>query len=190
MNVLPWLLDWPPGPAAIGVFLLVTALSVGTLVVFGGVTGEMTGGNVTVESTDLSVRLNDDASFPESGTGTVQTCLGVGTPGDSISVLGDVTLDVPAGPNRLPDQSRLVVAVSLVDVGETTTEPVEGTGRVTANVFLVLDDDETLSVGETATIRVRVRAEDSTVASTTRAVTVENGSRSYECDRSPGTYSQ
>lgn len=38
MDVLPWLLDWPPSPAKIVVFLVLAAASVGALVAFGGVT--------------------------------------------------------------------------------------------------------------------------------------------------------
>ena len=177
MNLLPWLLDWPPSPASVVVFLLVTAFSVGTLVAFGGVTDEITAENVTVEETDLSVRLNDERSLPDTN-GTVQTCLSSGTPGDSISVIGDVTVDVPADRGR---DAEFVVAVSLAHTEETTTASVEGTGRRTADVFWLLDDDETLAVGETARLQVRVRDGGSTVASVTREVTVENGSRSYDC---------
>jgi hypothetical protein len=54
MNVLPWLLDWPPSPAKIGFFLLVTAFSVATLMAFGGVTDEVRSENVTIEATDLT----------------------------------------------------------------------------------------------------------------------------------------
>jgi len=80
-------------------------------------------------------------------------------------------VDVPAGWNRdRAGGERPVVVVGLAHTDETTAEPVEGTGtgQVTVDVFWILDDDETLSG-------------DSTVASTTRAVTVENDSRSYDC---------
>jgi hypothetical protein len=190
MNVLPWLLDWPPSPAAVGVFLLVTAFSVGTLVLFGGVTGDLTSENVTVAATDITVRLNDDYDFPDTGNGSVQTCLGVGTPGDSISVLGDVTVDIPAG--RDPDstgEGPLTVVVSLAHTEEATTQTVERTGNVTVDVFWLLDDDETLSVGDTTRLQIYVRAGAETLADATREVTVEEGSRSYECDRSLRTLS-
>lgn len=177
MNVLPWLLDWPPSPATVVVFLLLTAFSVGTLVVFGGVTEQIAGGNVTVESTEFTVRLNDEIEYPDTGTGTVQRCLASGTPGDRIAVVGNVTLDVP--PKE--DEQRLTVEVSLVHTAETTTNSVEGSGRETSDVFWLLDDDETLEVGGEATVEVHVRDEEGTVANTTRTVTVEEGSRSYDC---------
>ena len=183
MNLLPWLLDWPPRPGAVGAVLLRTVFSVGTLVVFGGATAELASENVTVESVDLPVRLNDEDGLPDVGNGTVATCLGVGTPGDSISVTGDVTVDVPAGGRNDRRGERLLVDVNLDRTEAHTTRPVEGTGRVTASVLWLLDE-ETLSVGDTARLRVRVRAGGKTVASVERAVTVENGSRSYDCDRS------
>lgn len=186
MNVLPWLLDWPPSPATVGLFLVVTAFSVGTLVVLGGVTDDRADGEVTVESVDLAVRLNDETDLPETGEDTVQTCLGIGVPGDSVAVLGDVTVDVPADRDRAwADERRMVVVVGLDRLGETTTRVVDGTGRLRTDVFWVLEDDETLAVGETATLRVRVRSAGSTLASANRTVTVEEGSRSYECEGSP-----
>lgn len=50
------------------------------------------------------------------------------------------------------------------------------------DVFWVIEDDETLSVGDTAGVRVRVREGGSTVADTTRTVPVSDDSRSYDCD--------
>lgn len=182
MNVLPWLFDWPPNRASVALFLFLTAFSVGTLVLFGGVTDESTSKNVTVEATDLSVHLNDDTDPLDAANGTVQKCLASGTPGDSILVVGDVTVDVPAdwhGGSAGDPQVTLVM--SLAHTEETTTETVSGTGRATTRVFWVLDDDETLSAGDTAEFRVRARADDSTVANATRAVTVRNDSRSYDC---------
>lgn len=182
MNVLPWLLDWPPNRASVAVFLVLTAFSVGTLVLFGGVTDEITSENVTVEATDLSVRLNDDIDFPDAANGTVQKCLASGTPGDSILVVGDVTVDVPADWDAgSAGDPRVTLVMSLAHTEETTTETVSGTGRATSRVFWVLNDDETLSAGDTVRFQVRVRADGSTVANATRAVTVQNDSRSYDC---------
>lgn len=178
MNVLPWLLDWPPSLGTVAVFLLVTVVSVATLAAFGGVV-EDTADNVTIETADLSVRLNDDGGVPDVEAGTVRTCLASGTPGDSIGVFGDVTVEVP--PDRRSGSRELILVVSLVQADDTTTSAVERTGRTTVDVFWVLDDDETLSVGDTAELRVRVRDGDSTVAAATRRVAVENGTRSYDC---------
>jgi hypothetical protein len=180
MKVLLWLLDRPRGPATVALFLFVTVLSVGTMVVFGGIPGETAAENVTVEATDLTVRLNDEASYPDTENDSVQSCLAVGTPGDSISVLGDVTLEVPDGAveNR---GRRPTVAVSLGHTDERTSKTVTETGRVTSDVFWLLDDDETLSVGDTVQLQVHVRAAGSTLANATRPITVGNGSRSYEC---------
>lgn len=60
MNLLPWLLDWPPKRRTIVAFLLVTAVSVGTLLVFAPLTDQLRTENVTVETADLTVRLNDE----------------------------------------------------------------------------------------------------------------------------------
>ncbi|MFC7132112.1 MULTISPECIES: hypothetical protein [Salinibaculum] len=179
MNPLPWLLDWPPRPATVAVTLLLTVFSVGTLVVFGGVVDDIESENVTVESMDLSVRLNDESSIP-SGDGSVQTCLGSGTPGDRISVLGDVTVDVPPGWDG-PADGSLTVAVSLGHTDEATTQSVPSEGTETVRVFWLLEDDETLSAGDEATVQVSVRTDDATVATATRPVTVEASSRSYDC---------
>jgi hypothetical protein len=180
LDPLPWLLDWPPSRGAVVAFVLVTAFSVGTLALFGGVTDDLTGGNVTVAETDLTVRLNDEFDLPDTN-GSVETCFASGTPGDSVAVTGDVTLDVPAEWGGRSDERRPVLAVSLEHTGEETTERVERTGRVTTDVFWVLDDDESLAVGETARVQIRVRAGGSTVATANRTVTVRNGSRSYDC---------
>lgn len=181
ISPLPWLLDWPPSRVAIAVFLLATAFSVGTLIAFDGVVGDDIGdGNVTVHSTDLTVRLNDEFEFPDTGGDGVQTCLGVGTPGDRINVVGAVTVHVPyEGEGSDPDS--LTVLVSLAHTEETTTTTVEGTGNRTADVFWLLEDDETLSVGDTATVQIRVRDGDATLASANRSVPVVEDSRRYEC---------
>lgn len=180
MNVLPWLLDWPPSRGTVAVFLLVTTASVGTLVVFGGVTDEIAAENVTVDASDVTVRLNDEMSVPD-GNGSVQTCLGSGTPGDSVSVIGDVHVEVPANGDRAYERDELAVTVRLERVGEVATSTIEGTGRETIDVFAVQDDEGTLAVDETATLRIRASSGDSTVVDANRSVDVENDSRSYSC---------
>ena len=180
MSPLPWLLDWPPSRAALAAFLLLTALSSGTVLLFGGGFDDGASETVTVESTDLTVRLNDGVDYPDATNGSVQTCVAVGTPGDSVSVLGDVTVDVP--PERgLAGDRHLTVAVSLGHTDATDTGTIEGPGTVTRDVFWVFADDETLSVGDTARLQIRVRSEGETVANATREVTVENGTRSFDC---------
>lgn len=180
MNVLPWLLDWPPHPLTVVVFLLLTAFSVGTLVLFGGVVDDASTDEVTIDAVDVSVRLNDEVQFPDGENGSVQTCLAVGTPGDSVSVLGDVTVDIPHAFDDWP----LVVDVSLASIEDRTTTRVEETGTQRIDVFWLVDDDETLSVGDTATLHVRVRADGETVTDTTRERIVQNDTRTYDCDRS------
>jgi hypothetical protein len=182
VNPLPWLLDWPPSPAKVVFFVVVTTFSVGTLVLFGGaVVDDETNENVTVEEIDLTVKLNDEMSFPEGGNGTVQTCMASGTPGDSISVLGDVAVEIPPDSRGYPADRTATVEVSLAHTEETTTDTVDGPGRETMDVFWLLDDDETLSVGDTETVQVWVRIDGTKVASTTRNVTVEEGTRNYDC---------
>jgi len=182
MNLLPWLLDWPPSRGTIAVFVVLTAFSVGTLVLFGDVTDEITAENVTIESTDLTVRLNDEIDFPDVEDGSVQTCLGYGTPGDSISVLGDVTVRIPAERGRSDARAdRLTLAVSHGHTAERTTQTLTRTGDVTADVFWVIDDDETLSVNETARLKVSVESAESTLANSTTAVPVKKGTRTYDC---------
>lgn len=182
MQLLRLLFDWPPRPATVAVALLLTVVGVGTVVVFGGVVGDTGDESVTIGSTDLTVRLNDETEFPDTGDDGVATCMAVGTPGDSVSVLGDVTVDVPADADtgRAGDR-RLTVVVSLAHTEQHTTATVSGTGRETADVFWIFEDDETLTVGDAERLRVRLRSDGETLAETTRTVTVENGSRSYDC---------
>ncbi|MEF8757150.1 MAG: hypothetical protein V5A33_02825, partial [Halobacteriales archaeon] len=92
MSVLAWLLRWPPSRGTVVVFLVLTAFSVGSLAAFGGLVDDDTQENVTVEATDLTVRLNDEIEFPEGGNDSVRTCVGMWTPGDSVFVTGEVTL--------------------------------------------------------------------------------------------------
>jgi len=182
MNLLPWLLDWPPNRGTIAVFVVLTAFSVGTLVLLGGVTDEITAENVTIESTDLSVKLNDEIDFPDVEDDSVQTCMGYGTPGDSISVLGDVSVRIPAERTRTDARAeQLTLAVSLDHTSERTTQPLTRTGDVTTDVFWILDDDETLSVNETAQLVVSVESAESTLANRTTAIPVKNGTRTYDC---------
>jgi len=180
MNVLPWLLDWPPRPAAIVFFVVVTVFSVGTLVLFGGVPGETGSENVSIEEADVTVRLNDEQEFPDTGNGSVQTCMASGTPGDSISVLGDVVVEVP--PETVDGKdSEVAVVVSLNHTEESRTMTVEDSGRRTSDVFWVLPDDETLSVGETVGVQVNVRSDEKVLANATTPMVVQNGTRTYDC---------
>ncbi|WEL20818.1 hypothetical protein [Halorhabdus sp. BNX81] len=182
MNSLPWLLDWPPSRGTIAVFVVLTAFSVGTLVLFGGVTDEATAENVTIESTDLTVRLNDEVTFPDVENDSVQTCMGYGTPGDSISVLGDVSVRIPAERTRVDaETAQLTLAVSLDHTAERTTQTLARTGSVTADVFWILDDDETLAVNETAGVEISVLSGNSTVANSTTSIPVKKGTRTYDC---------
>lgn len=182
MNLLPWLLDWPPTRAKVAVFLLVSALSVGTVAMMGGVADDPASETVTVEEIDLTVGLNDEASYPEGTNGTVQTCLASGTPGDSVSVLGDVVVDVPESDDGGRFSERQVrVTVNLTDMSETTSETVTGTGELYSDVFWLIEDDETLAINDTATLRVTVHDGDSLVANATETVTVEEDSRTYDC---------
>jgi len=158
VNLLPWLLDWPPKRRTIVAFLLVTAVSVGTLLVFAPLTDQLRTENVTVETADLTVRLNDEQSLPE-GEG-VQTCFASGTPGER---LGDAA----------------TVTVGMAHTEETTSGDIERTGG-TFDVFWLLDDDETLSAGDTATLRVRVRGDGEPLATATQPVVVDADSRHYD----------
>ncbi|WP_411965947.1 hypothetical protein [Haloferax sp. YSMS24] len=180
MNVLPWLLDWPPHPLSIVLFLLVTAFSVGTLVLFGGVVDDASTDEVTIDAVDVSVRLNDEVQYPDTENGSIQTCLASGTPGDSVSILGDVTVDIPHDFDTWP----LVVDVRLAPIGETSTTSVDETGTQGIDIFWLVEDDETLSVGDTATLQVRVRADGETITDSTRELTVQNDTRTYDCDQS------
>jgi hypothetical protein len=175
VNLLPWLLDWPPSRGAVVAFLVVTAFSAGTLALFGGVTDEAAGEDIAVESATLTVRLNDEITIPDTN-GTVQDCVGSGVPGDRLLVSGELGLQVPNDRDRPPE-----LVVSLAHTGESSASRIERTGRVDQEVFWLLEDDESLSVGDTAEVELEVRSGGSTVASTTRQVTVEAASRSYDC---------
>lgn len=186
MNLLPWLLRWPPRPAVVVAVLLVTLVTAGTLAAFGGTPVDPADRSVAVEDIDVTVRLNDEAAAPPGGNGTVQTCLASGTPGNSVSVLGDVTVDVPADRRDNLRDEQWVVAVGLGGRADTSRTALDRTGRTTVDVFRLLAADGTLSVGDDVDVPVRVLADGSVVANDTATVTVENGSRSYDCDSSPG----
>ena len=67
MNLLPWLLRWPPRPAVVVAVLLVTLVTAGTLAAFGGTPVDPADRSVAVEDIDVTVRLNDEAAAPPGG---------------------------------------------------------------------------------------------------------------------------
>lgn len=179
MNLLPWLLDWPPHPASIIAFLLLTAFSVGTLVLFAPATDQINPDNATVETTKISVHLNDEISIPDIENGTVATCIANGTPGDHLTVRADILVETPMEGG---ENSNYNVEMSIGNSSKTTTEPVQQTGQERVDVFWVVRDDEALAVGEKADIHIRLRESGAVVANSTRTVTVKKGSRSYDCE--------
>ncbi|WP_135661764.1 hypothetical protein [Halorhabdus rudnickae] len=182
MDVLPWLLDWPPSRGTVAVFVLLSAFSVGTLVVLGGVTDEITYDNASIESTDFTVKLNDEITMPDVGSDSMGTCLASGTPGDRITVRGNVSVQIPTRNDRNAAEIRRVeLAVSLAHTDERTTQTLSRTGDVTTDVFWVFEDDETLSVNDTATVQITLLTADSMLADRTAAVSVQNATRSYDC---------
>lgn len=160
----------------IAVYLVVTAASLGTIVALGGVTDTRSTGNITVSDVELTIRLNDETDFPDTN-GTVETCLGSGTPGDHLSVIGDITVTTPTNRSGTPRE----VILRLNQIHDRTVGRIENRGNVTTDVFWVLRDDERLSVGDTTPVNIRVQEDGTTVAATTRTVPVENGSRTYDC---------
>lgn len=179
MNLLPWLLDWPPSRSAVAVFVVLTSFSVGTLVLFSGFTEDVTTENVTVDAAGIDVRLNDERTIPDVGNGTVHTCLGSGTPGDHIGVYGDVTVDVPAAVQE--EYGSLTLVVSLAHTNETTRKSITGSGDRTTQLFWLIEDRERLDVGDPATVELRVAADGTTLMDSTRSVVVTNDSRDYDC---------
>lgn len=179
VNLLPWLLNWPPRPASIIAFLLLTAFSVGTLLLFAPVTDQINPDDATVEAANVSVHLNDEITMPDIENGTVGRCIASGTPGDHLTVRADILVETPMDGG---ENSKYDVEMSIVNGSKTTTEPVQQTGRERVNVFWVVRDDESLAVGETAEIHVRLRESGAVVANSIRTVTVEKGSRSYDCE--------
>jgi hypothetical protein len=179
VNLLPWLLDWPPRPASVLAFLLLTAFSVGTLVLFAPVTDQINPDEPTVEASNVSVHLNDEITIPDMENDTVTTCVASGTPGDHLTVRADILVETPMEGG---DDSPYDIEVSIGDDSKTTTEPIQQTGRERVDIFWVVRDDESLTVGGTADIHVRLRESGTVVATTTRSVTVEKGRRSYDCE--------
>ena len=175
-DILPWLLNWPPSWRMVAVFLVITTASLGTIVVLGGVTDTKSDENITVSNVDLSIRLNDDTAFPDTD-GKVETCLGSGTPGDHLSVLGEITVRVP--PSH--EGTTQTVVLELNQTWNRTVGTIEDQGDVTSDVFWLVEDDETLSVGDTTTVEIHVQERGTTVASKTVSMPIENGSRSYDC---------
>ncbi|MFC4549932.1 MULTISPECIES: hypothetical protein [Halorussus] len=176
---MPWLLNWPPRPASIVAFLFVTAFSVGTLILFAPITNQISPDEPSVEVSNVSVHLNDEIRIPDVGNGTVAKCIASGTPGDHVTVRADIVVETPLEDG---DGPKYDVEVSIDNTTKTTTEPVQRTGRERVNVFWVVRDDEALSVGKPAEIRVRLRESSTVVANATRTVTVEKERRSYDCD--------
>jgi hypothetical protein len=181
VNLLPWLLDWPPRPAAVAAALLVTLLSVATVATAGLVLDTPDDETATVETVDLTLRLNDDVEFPDTN-GTVRSCMASGTPGDSISVLGDVTVEVP------PDVSQrgraLTLGLTVTETGQRTAYEVDESGTVTTDVFWLAEDDETLAVGDTVRLRIELRRGDALLANATERLPVQEGDRRYDCSES------
>lgn len=175
MNILPWLLDWPPTRRQIAVFLVITVFSLGSIAVLGGMTGLDSDGNVTITETDLALDLNENTDIPDTN-GSVETCIGSGPLPGHLSVTGEITADIPAG----GDTPREVV-LRVNDTENRTVETIESEGEVTVDVFWSRDADGTLSVGDTASVDIWVVEQGTAVASTTTSVPVENGSRSYDC---------
>jgi hypothetical protein len=179
VDLLPWLLDWPPRRATIAIFLVVTVFSVGTLVLFAPVTDQINPDEATIEVTNVSVQLNDDITIPEGDNGTVQECVSSGIPGDHLAVRADVSITTPLEES---DDSPYDLEVVVRDSAQRTTESIEQTGREQTDLFWVVSDDESLSVGETAEMRFRLRKSGTVVDNVTRIATVQNGTRSYDCD--------
>lgn len=97
---------------------------------------------------------------------------------DHLTVRTDVLVETPM---ERGENSNYDVELSIDNSSKTTTEPVQQTGQERVNVFWVVRDDESLTVGETADIHVRLRESGAVVANSTWTVTVEKGSRSYDC---------
>jgi hypothetical protein len=127
---------------------------------------------------EVTVTLNDEITIPDG----VETALASGTPGDSLSVRGDVTVRIPSERDRNAiSTERVSLEVILPHTDERTTQPISRTGEVTTDVFWVLEDDETLWVTDTARVQIRLLAGDSVLANQTTTATVENATRSYDC---------
>jgi hypothetical protein len=167
---------------AVGLLLLAALAGV---VVLGGPTGELSGAApedpVTVAVDGLELRLNDEIDLP-STNGSVETCVASGTPGDSVSLLGDVLVTIP--PDRLPavgeSDPRVVFTLEALDT--TRRDRIDPAGTTGVDLFWILNDDETLSVGAETTLTIRVETADGEpLRETTRTLTVREGERTYDC---------
>lgn len=166
----------------VGLLLLATLAGV---VVLGGPTQELPGAatedNVTVAVDGVDLRLNDELDLPPTN-GSVETCVASGTPGDSVSLLGDVIVTIP--PDRLPDvgESDPRVVFTLEALDATRRDRIDPAGATSLDLFWILDDDETLSVGAETTLTIRVETADGEpLRETTRTLTVRDGERTYDC---------
>ncbi|MFC7228775.1 hypothetical protein N0B31_15300 [Salinirubellus salinus] len=171
------------GSAGVVGLLLVVVLA--GVFLLGGPTDGLPGGTAADEASvatdDLDLRLNDEFS-PPSTNGTVQTCIASGTPGDSVSLLGDalVTLPQERGLELGAADARVVFTLRALDA--TRTERVDPEGTTDVSLFWILEDDETLSVGEETTLGIRVEmADGELLLETSRTLTVREGTRRYDC---------
>lgn len=149
------------------------------MVLFAPVTDQINPDEATVEASNVSVHLNDEITIPDMEDDTVATCIASGTPGDHLTIRADILVETPMEDG---DDSPYDVEVSIGNDSKTTTEPIQQTGRERVDIFWVARDDESLSVGDTADIRIRLRESGTVVDTATRAVTVTKGRRSYDCE--------
>jgi hypothetical protein len=128
----------------------------------------------------LDVRLNDEIDLPPAN-GSVETCVASGTPGDSVSLFGDVIVTIL--PGRLPDvgESDPRVMFTLETLDATRRDRIDPAGATSLDLFWILDDDEMLSVGTETTLTIRVETADGEpLRETTRTLTVRDGERTYD----------
>ncbi len=163
MNVLPWLLNWPPSKRQVLLVLGVNALLLGGLVAVGAPFLAAMDTEASVESANLTLELNDEWDVPDTGNGT-RTCLSVGVPPDTLRLTGSVTVANASDAGTL--------ALSLPETGDRTMTPIAG-GR--ERVSATFADDETLAVGDRTAVVARVLADGKPVANATTNLTVENG---------------
>lgn len=162
-------------PFALACAVAILALFGVGLLLAGGFAVE-DGASATITDTDLRLSLNDAEGIPDVGNGT-QTCIASGTPRDTVSVLGDVTVRVEgeAGATR-------TLALSLAGTNVTHSAAIRETGTESVDVFWLDRDPETFAVGETVTLRLQVREGDRVLANATRTLPVHNGSQTFDCD--------
>lgn len=178
MRILPWLIAISRGRRAVaGAIVLAVVGVVAGLYVAGGLPAEQAPDHATVEAVDLDLRLNDEMDWPDGPNGTVRSCLASGTPGDRVGVYGEVSVHLPTDIETDPH-----LAIELSDLARTRTVTLADRGQITHDVFWLLEDDETVSVGDWTTVVISIRSSEETLASTNRSVIVENDSRTYECE--------